>query len=277
MADLSGTSRSGGGRAFDLRPRRRVITRAGMTAAAGVALLLAGATAPARAQSFELVMQGVLDGRSSLISGSTTTPLADGSAFTIQAFFDPRSPNLAAPVGVPGFVAYTPSLVQLTLGGRTYSMEPFDALGPTGVSVAIFDGTTPFGPPGHYAVGLIQDPLADGAGIVPDYTGATPAFSLGSGGVVPATFTGYFGVGVQGGACVAGGGADCQQYAMTPIPMTWAGQSFSLLLGNYDEDATASGPTFTASLQAVPEPGALALSAAGLVGVAAVARRRRRA
>ena len=83
-------------------------------------------------------------------------------------------------------------------------MQPFDATHGAGVSVAIFDATTPFGPPGHYAVGLIQNPLADGAGIVADYLGATPAFTLASGGVVPTTFTGYVGVGVSSGVCTAG-------------------------------------------------------------------------
>jgi len=241
----------------------------------GCILLLAGPAASARAQSFELIMQGALDARSALLIGGTTTPLTAGTTFSLQAFFDAAGPNLAAPVGIPGFRAYTPASVQLTMGARTYALQPFDATHPTGVSVAIFDGTTPFGPPGHYAVGLIQDPVADGAGIVADFTGATPAFSLASG-VVPATFTGYFGVGVQGGVCTMGGGGNCSAYATTPIPMTWAGQSFGLVLGNYDDDAPGTA-AYTASLAAVPEPGTLGLLAAGLAGAAAVGRRRKRA
>lgn len=242
------------------------------TAAAALAVLVAGAAAPARAQTFEMVMHGALDGRSGILSGGTTTAFAGTSAFTIEAFFNRASPNLVAPIGMPGFVAYTPIAVQLTIGGRTYAVQSFDAAHPTGVSVAIFDGTTPFGPPGHYAAGLIQNPLIDGAGIVADYTGATPAFTLGTG-VVPATFTGYFGVGVQGGACTMGGGPDCQAYATTPIPLTWSGQSFGLVLGNYDDNAP-DGATFTTTLAAVPEPGSVALVGAGLVVVAATRRRR---
>ncbi len=244
-------------------------------AAVAAAMLVTGAVAPAHAQSFELIMQGALDARSALMSGSTVTSLAAGSAFTVQAFFNASSPNLVAGMVPPGFRAYTPSSVLLTMGGRTYTLQAFDAAHPAGVSVAIFDGTTPFGPPGHYAVGLIQDPVKDGAGIVPDFVGASPAYNLASGVVVPATFTGYFGVGVQSGVCTVGGGANCQANAVTPIPMTWSGQSFGLVLGTYDDDAPGTAP-YTASIAAVPEPGSWALCAAGLTMVAGVGTARRR-
>lgn len=241
----------------------------------GAVLVLAGAAAPVQAQSYALLMQGVLDGRSSLGTGGVNTPFAAGSAFTLEAFFSTTSPNLVAPIGIPGFVAYTPSELRLTIGGRTYSMQGFDAAHPTGVSVAIFDRTTPFGVPNRYGVGIIQNPLADGAGFIADYMDATVPFMIGSTGLVPTTFTGYSGVGVSSGVCTVGTPASCQAHAVTPIPMTWNGQSFQLTFGNYEDDAPPT-PVFSATLVATPEPGTLPLLAIGVVGGALLAGRRRR-
>ncbi len=165
----------------------------------------------------------------------------------------PRGPNLVAPLPFPGFVAYAPSLVELTLGGRTDTVQPFGAASPPGVSVAIFDAGTPFDP-GRYGVGLIQDPPADGAGFVADHRGASPAFALAAGGVVPTTFTGYAGVGVSSGICLIGSPPSCPT-AVTPVPMTWAGEAFALQLGDYEEDGSPDGLPFTATISAVPEPG----------------------
>ena len=251
----------------------RFFARRGPTAALIVLPLLA--SAPAHAQSFELIMQGALDARSSIMTGNTMTPIAGTSAFTLTAFFNTASGNLVAPIPFPGFVAYTPTAIQLTVGGRTYALQGFDAAHPTGVSVAIFDQTTPFGVPGRYGVGFIQNPLADGAGMIADYVGASPNFVIGATGLRATTFTGYSGVGVSSGVCTQGTGDNCQAHATTPIPMTFLGQPFSLVLGNYEDEA-ANSTTFTTALVAVPEPGTLALVGVGITGLVAAARRSRR-
>jgi hypothetical protein len=260
-------------------PRPILPRRAALSAS--LLLSLAGAAAPARAQLFELVMEGALDARSSLVTGGITTPLGGLSPFTLRAVFDVSTQNHVAPIGVPGFVAYTPASVEFTLGGRTYAMAGYSTATPAGIAVSIFDATTPFGPPGRYGVGIIQDPLLDGAGFVADYLGASPPFTIATGGIVPTTFTGYQGVGVQGGACLAGSPeTGCQQYAVTAIPLTWSGQSFGLVLGNYIEEA-AEGRPYTARIAAVqavvPEPATVALVGAGVLVVGAVGARRRRA
>ena len=249
----------------------RTLVRAAFLLSAGAA---AAAPAPGRAQGYALILQGVLDGHSSIGSGGTATPFADGSAFTLEAFFDARTPNLVAPIGVPGFVAYTPTAMRLTVGGRTYDVQPFDGAHPTGFAVAVFDSTTPFGVPDHYGVGVIQNPLADGAGFVGDYAGVTAPLRIGATGLTATTFTGYSGVGVTSGVCTLGRAPACKAHAVTPVPLAWGGQAFSLTLGNYDDNAPAT-PTLAARLVAVPEPGSLALVAAGL-GVAAAARRQAR-
>jgi hypothetical protein len=97
-----------------------------------------------------------------------------------NAVFDTSSPNLVASKPWPGFVAYEPTSLTLTVGGNTYQVQPYNAVqsstgGPNGLAVAIFDYTTPFGNPAgetpgttpygnHVSVGLIQDPFHDGAG-----------------------------------------------------------------------------------------------------------------
>lgn len=256
-----------------LPPRRTAL-------AVSLLFSLAGAAAPAAAQRFELVMEGALDARSALVVDGISTPLGTLSPFTLRAVFDVSSQNHVAPIGVPGFVAYTPASVAFTLGGRTYAMAGYSTATPAGITVSIFDATTPFGPPGRYGVGIIQDPLLDGAGFVADYLGASPPFTIASGGVAPTTFTGYQGVGVQGGACLVGSPeTGCEEYAVTPIPMTWAGQAFGLVLGNYVQEV-AEGRPYTARIAAVPavvpEPATVALVGAGVLVIGGVSARRRR-
>jgi hypothetical protein len=249
---------------------------------AALVVTLAAAVAPAGAQVFQLEMTGDLDARSAIVSGGAATPLGTPSPFTLTALFDTRSPNLVAPIPVPGFRAYTPISAQLTLGARTYDLQGFGAATPLGISVSIFDPAQPFNP-GSYAVGIIQDPLADGSGFVAAFRGASPAFTLGATGVVPATFTEYYGVGVSSGVCLVGApGPNCQQFAVTPIPMTWNGQAFGLRLANYEEDFAPGRTAWTARIveapAVVPEPTTVALVGAGVLALgAATARRRRQA
>jgi hypothetical protein len=248
-----------------------------------LALVAAGAATPASAQQFTLLMQGTLDARSAITAGGVATPFTGPTAFSVEAVFDVSSPNLVAripflPFPVPGFVAYRPSSVQLTIGGRAYALQPYDAANPAGVSVSIFDATTPFFP-GLYGVGLIQDPAADGAGFIADFSGASPAYTLAAGGVVPTTYAGYNGVGVSSGACATGTPPNCPK-AVTPIPMTWAGQSFGLVLGNYEEDLAPGAAPWTARIvtgpAVVPEPATVALVGAGVLALGVAGARRRR-
>ena len=182
--------------------------------------------------------------------------------------FDDSSPNLAAPVGVPGFVAYSPLSATLTVDGQTYNFATYDQNPAQGVTVAIFDNTTPFtlpGPP-RYAAGFLQNPLADGAGFIGDWTSASPTFSATH--LVPTTFTDYNGVGYGAGPNMGA--------TVVPIPLTNSlGKSYLLTLGNYDEQYPQTHQLNTAQLIAVPETAPLGLLAAGLA-LFAVTRRPRR-
>ena len=222
----------------------------------------------ASAQKFDFTYTGTFSAADALnAQGAALDPFTSTTPFLINAVFDESSANLAAPVGVPGFVAYSPISATLTVGRDVYNLETYNQSPTQGISVAIFDDTTPFGP-GHYAVGLLQNPLADGAGIIGDFATASPTFSATH--LVPTTFEGYTGVGYGSGP----GGA------IVPIPMTDSGGHTDLLtLGNYDEEA-ATGVENTAVLKAAPVPEASSALAFGLLlclGGMAVARKKAKA
>ena len=208
----------------------------------------AAALAPAAsAQTFEFVYTGTFSSADALnLDGAATTDFAGTTAFTATAFFNENSTNLAGPIGVPGFVAYSPLSATLSVAGKTYSFTTADQNPAQGVTVAIFDQNTPFGP-GHYAAGFLQNPLADGAGFIGDWATASPNFSAGQ--LKSTTFTGYTGVGYGSGPTPAGGTVP----TVVPILLTDNfGHTYDLTLGNYDEQAATSVEN-TATLNAVPE------------------------
>lgn len=245
------------------------------------AVVLYAFASVAQCAPFEFVFTGWLDHRSGIYRSDAQQPTNFDAltAFTLTALFDTSSPNLVMMGFPPGFVAYAPSVANLTIGGNTYAMQSYSDTHPYGISVSIFDDTTPFNP-GRYAAGFIQDPVADRAGMVADFLGAMLPFHASS--LVSTEFTSYQGVGVQGGKCTSNcpgeppGGQPTHDF--TPIPLTLGGVDYLLALGNYEDQAADSdgGYVFTATLRAIPEPATPALFGIGLVALAWVVRRKNR-
>lgn len=190
------------------------------------------------AATFQLTYHGSFNSSDALNPKESPTEYFSGSTpFTATALFDDASPNLAAPVGVPGFVAYSPLKATLKIGGDRYDLTTYNQDPVRGVTVEVFDDTTPFGPPGHYATGLLQNPVADGAGFIGDWRSASPPFSAAH--LVPTEFTNYEGVGYASGPF----GTD----KVVPIPLSDAtGNPYVLTLGAYEEEASDGAPLNTA-------------------------------
>ena len=219
------------------------------------------------ASTFQLIYTGTFSSSEALnLAGDPLGLFTGVTPFTASAVFDDTSPNLAAPVSVPGFVSYSPVWATLNVGGTTYDFTTYNQDPIKGVTVAVFDNTTPFGPPGHYAIGFLQNPLADGAGFIGDFLSSTPPFL--STHIIPTDLTGYFGVGHGSGPDFGSGPT------VVPIPLTSKGQSYQLTLGNYDETFFNGTPLNTAKIQAVPEPGMILFLSAGLGCVPFIRRRR---
>jgi hypothetical protein len=256
------------------------------TAPGVVALMFA---APyTQAASLELIYTGSFNTQDALNPASQSSPTFFSSAtpFTIHAWFDTNSPNLAppsppAPPPFAGFRAYSPSMATIEVSGQTYTIENFNTNPTAGVTVAIFDNNS--FTPGRYGVGILQQPPQDGAGIIGDFSGASPAYTANA--LTPTTFTGYNGVGYGSGVCLQGTGGNCQQNAITPFVLhDSSNQSWALTLGNYEEvypggaDAGSGGPAGPlneAQLLATPEPGTFAAAGAALAFLFGLARRRR--
>jgi len=252
------------------------------------ALLIVFASTNAQAEPLQLIYQGVFNTQNALNPAGQTTPtyFTEATPFTLIATFDPSSQNLAppsppAPPPFAGFRAYAPSLVTITIGGETFRMETITTNPTAGAAVAIFDQNSFL--PGRYGIGIIQQPVEDGAGFVGDFVSASPNFTVNS--IVPTTFTNYAGVGYRSGVCLQGVGVNCQPQAVTPFVLfSSSNQMWNLTLGRYFEDypvvtvpGRIPGPLNSAQLVAVPEPATMLLLCTGLAGIGAAVKKRRKA
>ena len=134
---------------------------------------------------------------------------------------------------------------------------------------AVFDQNTIF-QPGYYGVGFIQDPIADGSGIVGDFASANPKFAAAN--LVSTTFSGYRGAGVSAGVHIPPGSGPLVE--ARPITLRQGGDVFLLRLADRTEEFSQGAPLHSVSLTAIPEPGTLALASVTLAGLVALRLRR---
>lgn len=241
-----------------------------MRFATALAAALTLVAAPATAAEFLFEYRGTLRAVDSLsLSSGGPDLITTDTPFTFLARFDDQSPNLAPPI--PGFRAYAPSTATIEIGGVVYTLNSFATDPDYGIGVALFDATNPIFP-GFYGVGFIADPLGDGAGIVGDFGGASPDFSVTA--LTNTVFTGFRGAGYLAGY-------NCQpflpdQSLCQPRGLDLTAGGVGYVLGFQSGDS-GPAPADFASLTAVPEPSAWALMIGGLGAVGAALRRRRAA
>lgn len=245
-------------------------------------LLIAGCTlgaVGAQAAPFELIYTGTFSSVEALNLASASAPtfFTGSTPFTIHALFDDSSPNLAPNAGGPfaGFRAYAPSSATIEIASTPYRIETILTNPLAGVTVAIFDQNS--FTPGRYGIGLIADPVSDGAGVVGDFASASPNFTAAA--LTPTVFGDYAGVGHGSGVCLSGSPPACP-HAVTPwVLRDGSNEAYSLTLGNFAEDypvaqtpGASIGPLNSAQILAasvpVPEPAAYLTVIAGLLGLA---------
>lgn len=255
-------------------------------AVAFAAITLAGASA-VHAAPFVFTLNGNFYGGFSL-SG---TPIADGTPFTETATFDTSTPSL---LGIPGTAVYVPSQATIAFNGTTYQIAPYSAAQPFGVTVAIFDRSSPFPRVPEYGVGIVGNNVIAGAGIIADFLSATPNISAGN--LMTTTFpaSAYVGSGIAPGACISAPNTcftPAQVFDVEPYPLTANGQSYTLTfpfalvtyapqLNDPNAPQSLGFPGLTidtpssASLVAVPEPSTVLLLVAGLTSILMIRRAR---
>lgn len=228
------------------------------------------------AAPYELIYSGTFSTSEALnlASAGSASNFAAPTAFTYHALFDDSTPNLAPTFGGPfnGFRAYAPSSVTINIAGTPFTVDPA-----TAVTVAIFDRAS--FDPGHYAIGLIVDPVHDGAGIVGDFASASPDYTAAA--LTPTVFGDFYGVGHASGLCLSGSPPACP-HAVTPWLLRDSSNVAHLLtLGSFELDypiahTPGAGLTSleTAQILAVPEPASAGLMLGGLVGLSVAMRRK---
>ena len=228
---------------------------------------------PANAAPFKLTYSGVFATADSISEeGSPITNFANPTPFTLTAIFDTSSTNYVGflpPFLQAGWVSYSPSSATLSAGGQTYSVDNFATNPASGIAVAIFDRNTIF-EPGFYGVGFIQDPIADGSGIVGDFAFADPNFTATN--LVSTTFGGYRGAGVSAGIHAMPGSGPLVE--ARPITLRQGDNVYLLRLSDRTEEFSDGAPLHSVSLTAIPEPGTLMLVSAAFAGLLALRSRR---